>query len=402
MKYIVILADGMADEPVKEFGNKTPLEAAHTPNMDYMAGHGMAGLVKTIPDGVHPGSDIGNMAILGYDPTIYHTGRAPLEAANMNIVLGPDEVAFRCNLITTHEGAMKDYSAGHISTKEADELIAALNRELGSPDVRFHTGKSYRHLMVLKTTDPQKFRNITTVAPHDILNKKLKDHLPKGPGAETLLRLMEKSKSIFESHPINQVRADLGENPSDMIWLWGQGVKPQLPAFEAKYGIKGGIISAVDLVCGIGRLASLEVIDVPGITGYYDTNFQGKAEYALASLERNDFVYIHVEAPDEAGHNGDFKAKSEAIANIDKHIVGAMLNRFGEHDNARILVLPDHPTPVRKRTHTADPVGFVMYGKGIAHNGCQEFTEKAAAEKGMKFTSGGALMEYFIKKHLEG
>jgi len=400
MKYIVIVPDGMADQPVEELGGKTPLEAARTTNMDYLAQHGSTGLIQTIPDKMKPGSDIGNMALLGYDPKKYHTGRAPLEAANLGITLKNDEVAFRCNLVTVVKNEMSDYSAGHIETKEASLLIDSLNEDIDLDDVKFHTGKGYRHLLIMKVRDPRIFCAIQTTPPHDILGKNIKSCLPHGPESEMLLKLMERSKEIFKTHSVNQVRIDLGENPANMIWLWGQGTRPKLPSFHKKFGVKGSIISAVDLVNGIGRLAELDVIDVPGITGYYDTNYLGKAEYALESLKKKDFVFIHIEATDEAGHNGDIKAKVTAIEKIDQDIVGTILNRYSEHDNVRILVLPDHPTPVKLRTHTSDPVGYVMYGKGIAHDGSKEYSETESEKNGLKFESGELLMAHFMTKYL--
>ena len=398
MKYIIIVPDGMADHPIERLGGKTPLEAANTPNMTYLAQHGMTGLIKTIPDGMSPGSDIGNMAILGYDPKKFHTGRAPLEAASQNIILKDNELALRCNLVTVENDVMVDYSAGHIPTKEADILIKELNKKLGNEYLKFHTGKSYRHLAILKVDDVEKYFKIKTRPPHDILNQKLSAHLPSGDGADVLLDLMERSKEIFKHHAVNKVRLDLKENPATMIWLWGQGKRPALPSFKDHHGLSGSIISAVDLVQGIGKLVGLEIIDVPGATGYYDTNYLGKAEHALQSLKKKDFVYIHIEAPDEAGHNGDLKAKIEAIERVDKDVVGTILNHFGEHDDVRIIVLPDHPTPVEVRTHTAEPVGFVMFGKDIPRDGSKEYTETSTQEKGLKFESGEDLMKYFFKK----
>ncbi len=400
MKYIIVVPDGMADHPIPEIDNKTPLEVAHTTNMDYLAQRGITGLVQTIPDGMSPGSDIGNMAIMGYDPVKYHTGRAPLEAANQKIILKDNEIAFRCNLITTVNGEMADYSAGHIQTKEASVLIKALNKELGKDGITFHVGKSYRHLLILKVADPKSFMKIKTFPPHDILGKDLQSHLPKGKDADLILELMEKSKKIFADHAVNQVRIDLKENPADMIWLWGQGTKPLLPSFAEKFGLTGSIISAVDLVNGIGRIAGLEIIDVPGITGYYDTNYLGKAEYALKSLKKKDFVYIHIEAPDEAGHNGDLKNKIASIERIDKDIVGPILNHFDKNDDVRILILPDHPTPVKLRTHTHEPVCFLMFGKGIIPDGSTGYSESLAKEKGLKFDSAEAMIDYFFKKNI--
>ena len=400
MKYIIIIPDGAADNPIEELGNKTPLEAARTTNMDYLAQHGSTGLIQTIPDKMKPGSDVGNMALLGYNPAKHHSGRAPLEAANLNVELSGDEIAFRCNLVTVNDNKMLDYSAGHIKTKEASLLIDALNEEINLDGVKFYPGKSYRHLLVLKVRNPKIYCAIQATPPHDILNQDIKEHLPKGPESEMLLKLMERSKDIFEKHSVNTVRVDLGESPANMIWLWGQGIRPNLPSFREKFGVKGSIISAVDLVNGIGRLAGLEIVNVPGITGYYDTNYLGKAEYALESLKHRDFVYIHIEAPDEAGHNGDIKAKVSAIERIDKDIVGTILNHYSEHDNVRILVLPDHPTPVKLRTHTSDPVPFVMYGKGIAHDGSDEYSETTGKQNGLKFESGEALLDHFMTKYL--
>ena len=400
MKYIIIVPDGMADHPIEELGGRTPLEAANTTNMDFLASHGMTGLVQTIPNGMSPGSDIGNMSIMGYDPKIYHSGRAPLEAANLDIELGPEDVAFRCNLVTIEDGKMADYSAGHILTKEASILINDLNDEIGLEDVQFLPGKSYRHLLVMKVRNPQDYIKIKTVPPHDILGEDTKKYLPHGVEAERILSLMEKAKEVFASHPINKVRVDLQENPANGIWLWGQGTGPQLPSFKEKYGLKGAMISAVDLVNGIGKLAGLQVVDVPGVTGYYDTNYKGKADYALKALKKNDFVYIHIEAPDEAGHNGDINEKVKAIEQIDKEIVGTILNQYGEHDDVRILLLPDHPTPLKLRRHTDEPVGFVLFGKGIAHDGSQVLNEAAAAEKGLKFHDGQEMMNYFINRNV--
>ncbi|MCB9748205.1 MAG: cofactor-independent phosphoglycerate mutase [Candidatus Omnitrophica bacterium] len=399
MKYIVIIPDGMADYPLEELNGRTPLQAARTTNMDYLAQNGFSGLVQTIPSGMKPGSDIGNMAILGYDPKKYHTGRAPLEAANQNILLKENEIAVRCNFVTIDHNEMSDYSAGHISTKEADILIKELNEQLGCDTIKFYTGKSYRHILVIKDENIEQLIKVQTAAPHDILGKDINHFLPKGKGSELFLEIMNKSKEILQNHTINQVRIDLKENPADMLWLWGQGTNPSLPAFKEKFGISGCIISAVDLINGIGRLAGLDIIDVPGITGYYDTNYLGKAEYAIKSLKKHDFVYIHVEAPDEAGHNGDARAKIAAIENIDREILGTILNHYDKHDDLRILLLPDHPTPVKLRTHTDDPVGFVLYGKGIQPDPTEKFNEATSKEKGLKFKSADELMNYFITKN---
>ncbi len=387
----------MADEPVASLGNKTPLEAASTPYMDSLVQKGLSALVNTIPQGFAPGSDIGNLALLGYDPKLHFTGRAPLEAANLGIKLDDDEVAFRCNLVTVLDGLMKDYSAGHIASDEAKNLIEFLERAIDWPDIRFYPGKSYRHIMVIKALNVDRMLAIKTMPPHDILNQDIALHLPKGVNNDVLLQLMEKSKSILSTHQINEVRRSLGEAPANMIWLWGQGKRPHLPTFKDRYGLKGSVISAVDLVNGIGVLAGLNVINVPGANGYYDTNYQGKADYAIESLKNNDFVYVHVESPDEAGHNGDAQAKLECIEKFDKHIVGTILKHFKDDANVRILVAPDHPTPVARRTHTNAPVPFVMYGKGIASNGLSALSESQAQSKGIVFDSGEALIKHFFQ-----
>lgn len=401
MKYIVIVPDGMADQPIEELGNKTPLEVAHTTNMDYLAQNGEQGLLHSIPKGMAPGSEIGNLSLLGYRPDKYFTGRAPLEAANLGIDIAENEIAFRCNLVTIDEGVMKDYSAGHISSQEAATLIEALDKNIPDNAVTFYAGKSYRHLMILKTHAVKNYNAIKCTPPHDILDKKIEKYLPQGgPESLTLLKLMEQAQQILTNHPTNQVRTDLGDNPANSIWLWGQGTKPELPLFKEMFGLEGSIISAVDLVNGIGRIAGLDVVSVPGATGYYDTNYKGKADYAIESLKEKDFVFIHVEAPDEAGHNGDIKAKIAAIEAIDRDIVGTILNYFDQHDDMRIIVLPDHPTPVKLRTHTSDPVPFVIYGKGIASDKQSVYNERSAKETKVIFKDGESLMERFTNKYI--
>jgi 2,3-bisphosphoglycerate-independent phosphoglycerate mutase len=397
MKYIILVPDGLADDPLKELGGKTPMEAARTPHMDYLAQKGFSALTQTIPDGMSPGSDIGNLALLGYDPKSNFSGRASLEAANLGIKLKDDEVAFRCNLVTVKGGIMADYSAGHISSDEAKNLIEDLERVIDWPDVRFYPGKSYRHLMVLKTINVPSMRAIKTTPPHDIIDKPIDPYLPAGPQSDNLLKIMDKSKKILGTHQINKMREGSGENPANMIWLWGQGSRTHLPLFKDRYGLSGAIISAVDLVNGIGRLVGLDVIDVPGANGYYDTNYKGKARYALDSLKKHDFVYVHVEATDEAGHNGDWKAKVECCEHFDKEIVGPISKFFGKPEGVRILVCPDHPTPVAKRTHDRAPVPFVMWGEGIEAHGVKNYSEKAAAKEGLKFKSGEDMIRFFLK-----
>jgi 2,3-bisphosphoglycerate-independent phosphoglycerate mutase len=396
MKYIVLVPDGLADEPLKELDGKTPMEAAKTPNMDFLVKNGFSALVQTIPDGMPPGSDVGNLALMGYDPKANLSGRASLEAANLGIKLKDDEVVFRCNLVTVFDGKMVDYSAGHISSDEAKNLIEYLERAIDWPDLRFYPGKSYRHLMVLKTINVPAMLGIKTTPPHDIIDQPIKSYLPIGPQSDNLLRIMDKSRSVLEGHQINKIREEAGENPANMVWFWGQGARPNLPLFKDRYGISGAVISAVDLVNGIGRLAGLEVINVPGANGYYDTNYKGKAEYALNALKKHDYVYVHVEATDEAGHNGDWKAKTKCCERFDSQVVGPILKAYGKSEGVRILVCPDHPTPVARRVHDRAPVPFVMWGDGIKSNGLTDYSEKTAAKEGLKFKSGEEMIQFFL------
>ncbi len=401
MKYAILVGDGMSDYPLPELDNKTPLEVAKIPNMNEIVKSGMIGLVKTVPRKMKPASDIANLSILGYDPKVYYKGRGPLEAANLGIEIAEDEVAFRCNLITTSGDTMADYSAGHITEKESKLLMEFINDKLGSKEVRFYHGKSYRNLMVMKTRSSQEIDDLMLtrcLPPHDISGNSISKNLPSGTGADKLIPLMQRSAELLEKHEINKVRVDLGENPANMIWLWGQGTSPNMPSFKGMFGIDGSVISAVDLVNGIGKLIGLKIIQVPGVTGYYDTNYQGKGEYAVDSLKESDFVFVHVEAPDEAGHNGDVRAKIAAIENFDKYVVGAVWKHFKGTSDYRIMVLSDHATPVSIKTHVSDPAPFVMAGTGVTANGFDSFSEKNAAASKEIFKSGAALTENLIKK----
>jgi len=396
MKYIILVGDGMADYPIGELDNKTPLEAARTPNMDFIARYGMLGQVKTIPDKMAPASDVANMSILGYTPEKYYTGRGPLEAANLGIELEEGDIAFRCNFITTDKDILTDYSAGHITIKEADILINSLNRKLGKKDIRFYCGVSYRNLLVIKNAAPG-LLTVRCYPPHDIIGESISKHLPKGEGAELLIRLMKESVKILAPHEINQVRIDLGENPADMIWLWGQGKKPNLPLYKDKYNLTGSIISAVDLIKGLGKLLGLEVINVPGATGFYDTDYEGKAKAAIKTLQDKDFVFLHVEAPDEAGHNGDLREKITAIERFDHFVVGRLLTAFKRKKNYRLLVLPDHHTPISVRTHTPEPVPFGIVGRDIFGSGFLNYSEKEAQKSKLFFKNGEELINFFLK-----
>jgi len=388
----------MADYPVKELDGRTPLEVARTPNLDFIAKAGRLGRVKTIPDKMSPASDVANISILGYDPQKYYTGRGPLEAANLGIELGDDDVAFRCNLITASGDILADYSAGHIKSREASILIKHLDEKIGSEKFRFFPGVSYRHLMLAKRGAEEHLENIKCKAPHDIAGQNISKNFPKGHGCEELIRLMEESKEILSQHEINQIRTDLKENPANMIWLWGQGKKPNLPVFKDKYGLTGSVISAVDLIKGMGRILGLDVINVEGATGYYDTNYEGKAKAAIEALKKTDFVFVHVEAPDEAGHNGDLREKILAIERFDQMIVGVLLEAFREENNFRLLVLPDHATPLSLKTHTADPVLFAIFGKDVVANGAAAYCEKEAEKSQLFITHGHELMSMLIKE----
>ena len=376
MKYVVLIGDGMADEPLEELGNMTVLQKANTSNMDYIVTYGRAGLAQTVPEGMHPGSDVANMSIVGYDPKKYYTGRSPLEAASMGVELEKDDVAFRCNLITIRDDQIADYSSGHISNEEAKELIESIDSELRDDKVSFYPGISYRHLMVAKKGFGA---NTECVPPHDVIDENRYDHMPKGEDSEFICELTERSMEILKEHPVNLKRIEEGKNPGNSIWLWGQGFAPAFTHFNELYGLKGAIISAVDLVKGIGIYAGLDVIEVPGATGYLDTNYLGKAEYAIEALKDHDFVFVHVEAPDEAGHMGNAEAKIQAIEDFDEKVVGTVLKAARDmEEDVTIMVLPDHPTPIALRTHTSNPIPVAIYCTSEkAHDNADAFNEES-------------------------
>lgn len=401
MKYVVILADGMADYPVAELGGKTPLGYAHTPHMDGLAGRGLLGTVKTVPEGFPPGSDVANLSVLGYDPRECYTGRAPLEAASMGVKLGPEDVAFRCNLVTLSEDKpyaarkMLDYSAGEISSGEAGEIVSAVQKRLGSDNLTFYPGVGYRHLMVWRGGPA----DTVLTPPHDISGRVIRDYLPQGEGAQKLLALMEESARFLPAEPVNRRRMASGKNPANSVWFWGQGRRPQLIPFRDRFGLAGSVIAAVDLIRGIGVLAGMRVPAVPGATGNIHTNYLGKAKAALDELAGGgDFAFIHIEAADEAGHQGDLQAKVRAIEEIDAKVVGEVLRGLKEnHPDWRVMVLPDHPTPLAIRTHTAEPVPFVMVdSKTPAAGTGRGFTEEAAQKAGLFFAAGWELLPYFL------
>jgi len=399
MKYILLVGDGMADRPIEELNGKTVLEAANTQYMDEIVSKGRIGTVKTIPSGMTPASDVANLSIIGYDPREYYSGRGPFEAANMGIELKKNQIAFRLNTVTIGDDEMVDYSAGHISSKESSILIELLNKKIGNSSIRFYPGVSYRNLMIIECSSKEEAEGLTKVKcmpPHDIMGKQISKNLPKGKGSDLLCDIMNKAKNVLKSADVNKVRIDLGENPANMIWLWGQGTRPEIPSFKELFGLNGAVISAVDLVNGMGVLLGLEPIKVPGATGYYDTNYKGKAEYALKALEEKDFVFVHVEAPDEAGHNGDLMAKINAIENFDRHVVGTILNALKDKRDFRIMVLPDHATPISIRSHTDEPVPFAFCGEGVSPDDAHVFTETSARASGLVLEKGAMLMRQLI------
>jgi len=400
-KYIVLIGDGMADYPVAELGGKTPLQAARTPNLDRLARQGVLGRVNTIPPGFAPGSDVANLTVFGYDPAVYYTGRAPLEAVAMGVKLGPADVAFRCNLVTLsrEDGDiyMDDFSAGHISTEEAGRIVRDLGKELGNEEFNFFPGVGYRHLLVWRNGEA--CLRLKTTPPHDITGRNISPHVPEGDGDEDILWLMNRAQKILPSHPVNRERTRAGKKPANAIWLWGQGKAPALEPVTRRFGIRGAVISAVDLIKGIGFYAGLEILSVPGATGYLDTNYAGKAQGALKALEDGDLVYVHVEAPDEASHNGKLADKIRAIEDFDEKIVGPILAGAEKFEEFRLLILPDHFTPLAVKTHSPEPVPFVLFsskeGKNLLKRD-RSFDEESAEKTGILIERGYELMEKFI------
>ncbi|MHB8138330.1 MAG: cofactor-independent phosphoglycerate mutase [Smithellaceae bacterium] len=400
MKYVVLLGDGMADYPSRQLGGKTPLECALTPFLDQIAALGTLGLVDTIPQGFTPGSDVANLSVLGYDPAETYTGRGPLEAASMGINLGPNDIAYRCNLVTigdqgTDQAFMDDFTAGHISSPEAREIILDFNKKLNSSQYQFFPGVGYRHLLVWRNAPgaPQ------TTPPHDIPGKAIAGYLPSGNFAAEINDLTQKTSEVLKDHPVNATRLADGKKPANSIWLWGQGRKPQIVPLTQKYDLKGGMISAVDLLNGLGINAGLKILRVEGATGYIDTNYEGKANMALDALNFMDFVFLHLEAPDEMGHEGNAEGKIKSIELFDEKIVGKILSNIGAFGDYRILVLSDHPTPLDLKTHVGDPSPFAVLSSRKEENRAagRPFTEATARESGILVSPGYLLMEKFIR-----
>ncbi len=393
MKYVILVGDGMADYPVPELDGKTPLESAHTPHMDTLAQRAsVLGLAKTIPDGMEPGSDVGNMSITGYDPKRYFTGRAPIEAASMGIELGPEDVAVRCNLVRLAQrggqSVMDDYSAGHIPTEEAYKVMDQLRPHLENEHFELHAGVSYRHLLIWRDGH-RKIEGIKLTPPHNIPDQPIEPHLPRGNGSEILLTLMERARTLLQER----------EGKANAIWFWGAGPKPSMPTLHTRFGLKGSVISAVDLIRGLGVCAGLKVIRVPGATGYLDTNYQGKVEAALHALQQgDDLVYVHIEAPDEVGHEGNAQKKLRAIEDFDSKVVGPIVEGLRQFDEYSILLLPDHPTPVSLRRHIPDPVPFLIYRSGDAQIRPERaYSERAAQASGVAVSEAYRLMEQLVR-----
>lgn len=399
MKYIVILCDGMADRPIAALGGKTPMEAANKPNMDALARQGLLGMCKTVADGLKPGSDVANLSVLGYDAKTCYSGRSPLEAANLGISLSDTQVAMRCNLVTLSDEenfadkTMVDYCGGDISTAEARELISALNDEFADDTMHFYSGVQYRHCLVVENGS----LGLDLTPPHDISDRVIGPYLSKKPAAQILIEMMQKSIEVLSNHPINKKRVAEGKRPANSAWFWGEGKRPQLELFSDKFGKKGAVVSAVDLIRGIGKLAGMEVAELDGVTGYIDTDFDAKANAALRLLENNDFVFVHLEAPDECGHRGEVENKVRAIELIDEKILGRILPEVdSKYEDYKILIMPDHPTPLEIKTHTADPVPFMIYQKSKPKDGAQ-FTEANAEKSGLYLSQSVELMPMFLK-----
>ncbi len=403
MKYIVVLTDGMADETYEVLGGKSPMESAEIPLINDLAAHGEIGLVKTVPDSMAPGSDVANLSVLGYDPEHYHTGRSPLEAISMGIELGETDATMRCNLVTLSDEeeyqarSMVDYSAGEISTEDSRALIADLKEQLDGEGYTFYPGISYRHALVWDNPDT----GVSLTPPHDISGKPIREHLPKGENADHLLSLMQKSDLMLRHHPINLRRIREGRNPANSVWFWGIGKKTVLDNFEEKYGLKGAVISAVDLIKGIALAAGMRSIDVEGANGTIKTNFGGKAEAAMETLKEGaEYLYLHLEAPDECSHQGELQEKIHSLELIEKQVIAPLIKQLEEAgEEFRMLILPDHPTPVRIRTHTSEAVPYVLYdSRNVKEEDTERtYSERKAKASGNYFTSGPALAAYFTE-----
>ncbi|MFA5657772.1 MAG: cofactor-independent phosphoglycerate mutase [Oscillospiraceae bacterium] len=402
MKYVVLLCDGMADYPLEELGGKTPMGASDTPEMNRLALHSTLGTVKTVADNMKPGSDVANLSVLGYDPQLYYSGRSPLEAGSIGIDMKPTDVSFRCNFVTLsdennyQDKTIIDYCADDISTQEAKVLIDYLKEHFDNDEFSLYSGVSYRHCLIWNNGT---VKVGTLTPPHDITGKPIKEYIPVHENAKKLYDMMEKSYQLLKNHPVNLERVKIGKRPANSCWFWGEGTRKPLPKFKEKYGLNGSMISAVDLLKGIGKFSGMNVVDVDGATGYIDTNFEGKASAAVSELEKGqDFVYIHIEAPDECGHRYEIENKILSLEYIDKRVLKPVLKGLEQFDDYKILICPDHATPLALRTHTNDPVPFLIYHKKGEISGAAEFTEASAAKTGIHIEQGHTLMQYFIDR----
>lgn len=389
MKYILLVPDGMADLPLAELDGQTPMQAARTPNFDALAEQSLVGSVLTVPPGMYPGSDVANMELLGYDPRRYYTGRGPIEAVAMGVPLDAQDVAYRCSLVTSDGATMLDYSSGHITTEESRPLVELLEKKLGSRALHFYPGVGYRHIMSWSGGSV----DVKTTPPHDIQGQALDDYWPAGDSADRLRQLMLDSLEILDNHPINHERRENGMQPGNMIWLWGQGYAPNMPGFFQTFGKRGAVITAVDVVRGLGRATGMDIINVPGATGYIDTDYEAKARYTIAALDSHDFVYLHIESPDESGHEGNIEHKVRSIEDVDKKVVGTLRAGMRGKDDFRLVIVPDHATPISLRTHKEGPVPFLLYDSSKAHTASHfPFDERAVAEATTQVEDGTQLI----------
>lgn len=401
MKYAIVIPDGCADEPQEALGGLTPLQAAKLPNMDRAARMGIVGRANNVPESLTPASDVATLSLFGYDPLVVYTGRAPLETVAMGIQLGPNDWAVRCNLVTVQDGRMLDFTAGHINNADGARLMATIHEQLGGPveggTLEFYPGVQYRNILVFRAHTQAPFTAATKAQPpHDIPDRPTADYLPTGPGSDLLRDLMRRSLPLFADHPVNRERLARGERPATQIWLWGQGRAPQVQPFRSVYGPQGAIISAVDLVRGTGMLIGWDRIDAPGATGYLDTDYASKGRVGMAALQTHDLVCVHVEAPDEASHEGRADEKIKALERIDEHIVGPLLEALPKHGDWRLFISPDHRTTLRTRAHAYGAVPFVMAGTNVASNGFASYDEVTAAQSSVCFDPGWQLMQWFL------
>ena len=399
MKYMVLLCDGMADTPVESLNNKTPMEVAKKPNMDALAKTSIVGMCKTVGDGLKPGSDVANLSVMGYDARTCYSGRSPLEAANLGIELSDNQIAMRMNLVTLSDEenyaykTMVDYCGGDISTAEADELVKALEQHFGTDKLKFYTGVQYRHCLVADDAP----LGLDFTPPHDISGRVVGDYLSKNPSAAQFIEIMKESVEVLENHPVNVKRKAEGKRPANSAWFWGEGKRPNLELFEEKFGKTGAVVSAVDLIRGIGKLSGMKVAEVDNVTGYIDTDFDAKAKAAADLLKEADLVYVHLEAPDECGHRGEVENKVKAIELIDEKVLGPMIKSLSEYGRYKILIMPDHPTPLDIKTHTSDPVPFMIYDSELTVDGCDCLTEENARKTGVFISESTELMPMFLK-----